>query len=417
MSTLTNLSLVNPQKSESYEIQRAGTLSIEQVGGELRLTLTYPRGTTTLTLEAGVVQRALEVLEAKKVWDEIDLENIHISTPGNDMKVKFPTGEKIFPQKRDFLVALKQVWKPTLATMYPDIAKAVSEMMKHNPGLLYSFVFTPTQTGQTRNLARYKGRFSSNQLQLLRDIIEIPAGISTHIKGDWIEFVERIDSQSRCILEDVNTYKLGNWMEWELVLFFMDIGSGDLFRNGVLISREDIDRNNKAESGLNLVLVNKSQKPDKFFSNFDEAPTFEVYYPEEKIGPIVHPEFFGKTLSEILNNRRLKGIMGLKKGDKVLCPRCERSECSHQLGREDKLFILRKETEFLYAVQTAHLLGADGTEQFRLWAPIVIGHVVRGYGWPGEVVEMILDGRSIKGHTCGVEVKPRSTINVYLRRP
>ena len=79
--------------------------------------------------------------------------------------------------------------------------------------------------------------------------------------------------------------------------------------------------------------------------------------------------------------------------------------------------ILRKETEFLYAVQTAHLLGADGTEQFRLWAPIVIGHVVRGYGWPGEVVEMILDGRSIKGHTCRVEVNPRSTIKVYLRRP
>ena len=59
MSTLTNLSIVNPQKSESYEIQRAGTLSIEQVGGELRLTLTYPRGTTTLTFEAGVVQKAL----------------------------------------------------------------------------------------------------------------------------------------------------------------------------------------------------------------------------------------------------------------------------------------------------------------------------------------------------------------------
>ncbi len=306
-----------------------------------------------------------------------------------------------------------------LARDFPEVAVLVDSLARRATSNVVGICFVRKPSTPGGNFFRTKGHLTEEQISRIARAHTLPktgvSGLTKTPKGLWTEYSAPIGLEHFNIENIVfknNSQTLSSFLE-------------NLTREGdperVFVNGKEVDDSASwdrfGEGDVVVGLSDGGELGQGSLCVFEDMAKVEVFQ-EKLLGPYTDERTRGLLPGQIWLEDQIFRAWNLRHSDVVICPRCGEEDCTdHRILRGEKIFVRRSGNKFLYAFQTAALIGRNATEVLIPFAPAVIGRKIGQVVWPSEVRKLEIENSDVTLSTCNSPIQARDTVSVYLADP
>ncbi|QQG41700.1 MAG: hypothetical protein HYV90_00065 [Candidatus Woesebacteria bacterium] len=303
---------------------------------------------------------------------------------------------------------------------FPEIAVFVDSIARRATSDVVGIYLVRKPSTPGGNFFRTKGQFTEEQISRIARAHTLSKtgvlGLTKTQKGLWTEYSAPIG------LNHLNVENIVFSDSGQSLSSFLEklTGEDDLALARVFVNGKEADSAPWDRLGSGDVVVALSDGEEHGQGSlhaFEDMARLEVFQ-EKLLGPYTDERIVGYLPGQIWLDDQISRALKIRPSDVVICPRCGEGDCTdHRLLRGEKIFVRRGYSQFLYAFQTAALIGRSATEVLTPFALTVLGRKIDNNIWPPEVLKLTIGDDDATHSTCNSQIEAGDTVSVYLADP